>query len=96
MLACGHRRCTLCEELLVWDKNAMPQVPGNSDKSFVSTLLLCVFVGFLGVNRFYVGKTRIGILMLLTFWGLGIGQLIDPIIIATQSFKDSEGLLIKA
>jgi TM2 domain-containing membrane protein YozV len=76
--------------------NAMSLGPGNSGKSFISTLLLCLLVGFLGVHRFYVGKTRSGILMLLTFGGLGIWQLIDLIIIATQNFKDSEGLPIKA
>ena len=74
----------------------MSQGPGNSEKSFISTLLLCLLVGFLGAHRFYVGKTGTGILMLLTFGGLGIWQLIDVIIIATQSFKDSEGLPIKA
>jgi TM2 domain-containing membrane protein YozV len=74
----------------------MSHGPGNSEKSFISTLLLCLLVGFLGVHRFYVGKTGTGILMLLTFGGLGIWQLIDLIIIATQSFKDSEGLPIKA
>ena len=74
----------------------MFQGSGNSDKSFISTLLLCFLVGWLGVHRFYVGKTKTGILMLLTMGRLGIWQLIDPIIIATQSFKDSEGLPIKA
>ena len=74
----------------------MSHGPGNSEKSFISTLLLCLLVGFLGVHRFYVGKTGTGILMLLTFGGLGIWQLIDLIIIAIQRFKDSEGLPIKA
>ena len=74
----------------------MSQVPGTSDKSFISTLLLCVFPGALGVHRFYVGKTGTGILMLLTLGGLGIWQLIDLIVIAVQKFKDSKGLLIKA
>jgi hypothetical protein len=56
----------------------MPQVPDNSDKSFVSTMLLCVFVGFLGVNRFYVGKTGTGILMLLTFFWIGYRPIDRP------------------
>ena len=74
----------------------MSQGPGNSEKSFISTLLLCLLVGFLGVHRFYVGKTGTGILMLLTLGGLGIWQLVDLIVIAVQKFKDSRELLIKA
>jgi TM2 domain-containing membrane protein YozV len=68
----------------------------HSEKGFVPTLLLCFFLGILGVHRFYVGKIGTGILMLLTLGGLGIWSLIDFIIIAVGSFKDKHGLLIKA
>ncbi len=68
----------------------------NSNKSFVTTLLLCVLLGGLGVHRFYVGKIGTGILMLLTLGGLGIWALIDLIVIATQNFKDGQGLPIRA
>ena len=74
----------------------MSMAAGVSEKSFVTTLVLCVILGVLGVHRFYVGKIGTGILMLLTFGGLGIWQLIDTIVIAVQKFKDSEGLVIKA
>jgi len=67
-----------------------------SEKGFVPTLLLCFFLGMLGVHRFYVGKIGTGILMLLTFGGLGIWSLIDFIIIACGNFKDKQGLPIKA
>lgn len=68
----------------------------RSEKTFVATLLLCVLLGGLGIHRFYVGKTGTGILMLLTLGGLGIWSFIDLIVIATGSFKDSQGLPIKA
>ena len=74
----------------------MSAEPGNSEKSFVATLILCILLGWLGVHRSYVGKTGTGILMLLTLGGLGIWQWIDVIVIAVQKFKDSKGLLIKA
>jgi TM2 domain-containing membrane protein YozV len=67
-----------------------------SEKSFVGTLLLCFFLGNLGIHRFYVGKTGTGILMLITLGGLGIWSLIDFIMIAIGKFKDKNGKEIKA
>lgn len=67
-----------------------------SEKGFVPTILLCFFLGGLGVHRFYVGKIGTGILQLLTFGGLGIWVLIDFVIIATGNFKDKVGLPVKA
>jgi len=68
----------------------------NSEKNFVAALILCLLLGSLGIHRFYAGRTVTGILMILTIGGLGIWTLIDIIMIATGSFKDSKGLKIKA
>ena len=67
-----------------------------SDKGFVPAILLCFFLGVLGVHRFWVGKYLTGILMLLTLGGLGIWSLIDFIIIVTGNFTDAQGRKIKA
>ncbi len=72
------------------EDNMMTSV-GVSDKSFVATLLLCIFLGYLGVHRFYVGKVGTGILMLITLGGFGIWTLIDLIMIIVGSFKDKQG-----
>ncbi|PRR43141.1 hypothetical protein CV672_05360 [Borreliella burgdorferi] len=49
--------------------------------------LLCLFLGYLGVHRFYVGKIGTGMLYLFTFGFLYVGVLIDLIRIATNKFK---------
>ena len=62
-----------------------------SEKKILPVLLLCLFVGWLGVHRFFVGKIGTGILMIVTFGGLGIWVLIDLIMIIIGSFTDKEG-----
>jgi hypothetical protein len=64
---------------------------GISNKDFLATMLLCLFVGVFGAHRFYVGKVGTAILQLFTFGGFGIWTLIDFIVILTGNFKDSEG-----
>lgn len=70
------------------------QTAATGTKSWIAALLLCFFVGVLGIHRFYVGKVGTGILMLITFGGFGIWTLIDFIMIAVGSFKDKQGLAL--
>lgn len=66
-----------------------------SPKSRLAALLLCFFLGEIGVHRFYVGKIGTGILWILTLGCLGIGTLVDFIMICVGSFKDKEGRIVK-
>ena len=68
---------------------------GTSDKSNTVALLLCFFIGILGVHRFYVGKIGTGILHLVTLGVFGIWTLVDLIMIILQKFTDSEGNTLK-
>lgn len=63
----------------------------GSDKRILPAFLLCFFVGFLGVHRFYVGKVGTGILQIVTLGGLGIWVLIDFIMIIVGAFTDKQG-----
>ena len=68
-----------------------------SKRDWLVALLLSVFLGVLGVDRFYLGKVGTGILKLLanlaTFFTLGlIWVVIDIILIATKKLTDKEGL----
>lgn len=67
----------------------------DSPKSRLISLLLCFFLGVLGVHRFYVGKVGTGILYLLTLGFMGFGVLIDLIIILVGGFKDNYGRPIR-
>ena len=65
--------------------------PNPSDLNRLAALLLCLILGFFGVHRFYVGKTGTGLVWLFTLGFLGMGQIVDLILIATGEFRDSEG-----
>lgn len=56
-------------------------MPGIRVKNKWVAFLLCVFLGFLGAHKFYEGRIGAGILYLLTFGLLGIGWLIDSIVL---------------
>ena len=62
-----------------------------SPHSRLAALLLCLFIGALGVHRFYVGKVGTGVAMIFTLGGLGIWVLIDLIMIIVGGFTDSNG-----
>lgn len=59
-----------------------------SEKSRLSTVLLCLTLGFAGAHRFYVGKIGTGVVWLVTFGCLGIGWLVDFILICVGQFYD--------
>lgn len=59
--------------------------------SFEMALLLSIFLGMFGIDRFYLGYPAIGLLKFSTLGFFFLGQLVDVFLIATQTVKPSDG-----
>lgn len=68
----------------------------TSDKKKIVALLLCIFLGPLGIHHFYVGRIGMGLLFLLTGGIFGLGWIIDIIKIAVGSYRDNVGAPLRA
>ena len=65
-----------------------PYKPRNKWVAF----FLCLFLGFLGAHRFYVGKTGTGLIWLLTVGLGGFGWIFDLVMILIGAFRDKAGM----
>ncbi len=88
--SCPYCGCVYCVKT-----EQRPADPNLSEKDWLVTLLLCIFLGCLGIHSFYSGKTVIGVVQLLTMGGCGIWALVDFIMLLCGEYKDGEGRVIR-
>lgn len=103
---CGHSYeqnnnfCSRCGAVNI-TKNIVSSNNIYSVKSNLVAFLLCFVIGYLGMHRFYVGKTSSAVIQLLLTISILfslvsiIWVFIDLIVIALQQFKDNENKILK-
>ena len=64
------------------------RISNSSSRSRSVALILCILFGLLGLHRFYVGKNFSGFLFICTFGYLGLGPVVDFVVILIGRFTD--------
>ena len=82
---------TISNEQAIHIQSNQGGVSTMAHKNKLTAILLSVFVGGLGIDRFYLGYTGLGVAKLLTCGGLGVWALIDLVMICTGSLRPADG-----
>ncbi len=88
--SCGTLLASTNENVIAGTNSGQP-APG---RELIIALILSIFFGQLGVDRFYLGYIGLGLLKLFTFGGCGIWWLVDIILIATRKLNGSDGIAL--
>lgn len=104
--SCGEQtsnpNAEVCLKCGVSLKNTQVANLGTSSKNKIVAGLLAIFLGYLGIHRFYLGYNKIGIIQLvlglagiitcgLTTIGASIWAIVDAVLIFTDKLPDFDG-----
>ena len=73
----AHHLAPIREKLLNLDDSKWPAIQMLQFKDPTTSLIISIFAGNLGIDRFMIGDTGLGIGKLLTCGGFGIWGLVD-------------------
>ena len=73
----GHQIPQIRERLLALDDSKWVMIQSIQLKDPQTSLIISIFLGTYGIDRFYIGDTGMGVGKLLTCGGLGIWTIID-------------------
>ena len=93
----GDPREKAAQMALMEDKLRSKSTGGQkqSEKSYLVAILLCIFLGPLGIHRLYLGYIFTGILQFLTAGCFWIGCFIDFFLIVFRVLEDKDGGRLK-
>lgn len=77
----GYQLSQIREKLLTLDDSKFVMLQAANLKDPVITLVISILAGSLGIDRFFIGDTGLGIAKLLTCGGLGVWYLVDLFLI---------------
>ncbi|KAF9301746.1 hypothetical protein BGZ74_006318 [Mortierella antarctica] len=63
----------------------------HSDRSYPVAILLSIFFGYVGIDRFYLGYVVSSLLKLITAGGFGIWYIVDIVLIVIGGLPDHNG-----
>jgi TM2 domain-containing membrane protein YozV len=77
----GHQLNAIRERLMQLDDSKFVMLQAANLKDPVITLVISILGGSLGIDRFFIGDTGLGIAKLLTCGGLGVWYIVDLFLI---------------
>lgn len=86
----------LREQLLAQDESKFIYLQSLNFKEPTTSILISVFAGQLGIDRFYIGDTGKGIGKLLTCGGLGVWTIVDYFLIMGATRQKNYELIQEA